>query len=219
MLTRRHLLIGLLGLIGFARVVRAADAPFEKEIKAFEEADKKLPPAQNAVLFIGSSTFQKWKTLPQDFPNETVINRGFGGSVMADSVRYAKRIATPYHPKKIVVYAGDNDIAKGATPEQVLADFKAFVEVVRPELPKTEILFLSIKPSIARWKLVDKMKAANALILDYTKTDKYLGYIDIFPVLLGADGKPVKDYFLADGLHMSEAGHRQCIPVIEPRIR
>ena len=222
MLTRRNVLIGLLGVLGATAVARAADAPFEKEIKAFEEADKKVPPAQNAVLFIGSSTFQKWKTLAEDFPNETVINRGFGGSTtMADSVRYAKRIVIPYHPRKIVLYAGDNDLAAGKTPEQVFADFKAFVDVVRPELPKTEILYLSIKPSIARWKLIEQIKTTDKLIFDYTKTDKMLGYIDIFPLLLGDDGKPPKELFQRfDGLHMSRAGYlKLCVPVIEPRIR
>jgi lysophospholipase L1-like esterase len=219
MLTRRNVLIGLLGVLGATAVARAADAPFEKEIKAFEEADKKVPPAQNAVLFVGSSTIQKWKTLAEDFPNETVINRGFGGSQMADSVRYAKRIIIPYYPRKIVIYAGDNDLAAGKSPEQILADFKALVDEVRPELPQTEILYLSIKPSIARWKLVDKIKQANALILDYTKTDKQLGFIDIFPVVLSEDGKPRKELFMPDGLHMSRAGQKLCVPVIEPRIR
>jgi len=219
MLTRRNVLIGLLGIFAVAAVVRAAEAPFEKEIKAFEDADKKVPPAQNAVLFVGSSTFQKWKTLAEDFPNETVINRGFGGSQMADSVRYAKRIIIPYHPRKIVIYAGDNDLAAGKSPEQILTDFKALVDEVRPELPQTEILYLSIKPSIARWKLVDKIKQANALILDYTKSDKQLGFIDIFPVVLGEDGKPRKELFMPDGLHMSREGQKLCVPVIEPRIR
>jgi lysophospholipase L1-like esterase len=218
-LTRRNLLIGLLGLFSAAAAVRAADAPFEKEIKAFEESDKKVPPPQNAVLFVGSSTFQKWKTLADDFPDETVINRGFGGSLMADVVRYTKRIVIPYHPRKIVVYAGDNDLNAGKTPEQVFSDFKAFVDEVRPELPNTEILYLSIKPSIARWRLIDQIKKTDSLILDYTKSEKSVGYIDIFPLLLGEDGKPRKELFMPDGLHMSRAGQKLCVPVIEPRIR
>ena len=219
MLTRRNLLIAFVGLVSAAGVSHAADAPFEKEIKAFEDVDKNLPPAQDAVLFVGSSTFQKWKTLQQDFPNETVINRGFGGSTMPDLVRYTKRIVIPYHPKKIVVYEGDNDLAKGAKPEEILAGFKAFVDIVRPELPKTEVLYLSIKPSIARWKLVEEIKKTNSLILDYTKTGKYLGFIDIYPLVLGEDGKPMKNLFLADGLHMNHDGYLRCVPVIEPRIR
>jgi len=219
MLNRRQFMIGVAGLIAAARLAKAADAPFEKEIQAFELADKKLAPAQNAVLFVGSSTIRFWTTLAEDFPNETVINRGFGGSQLADSVRYANRIIIPYHPRKIVLYAGDNDLAGGKTPRQVFDDFKAFVNEVRPELPNTEILYLSIKPSIARWKLVEQIKQANSLISDYTKTEKNLGYIDIYPLLLGSDGRPRKELFRPDGLHMSREGYKLCVPVIEPRIR
>ena len=220
MLTRRQFIIASASLLAASAVAGAAEPPFEKEINAFEEADRKMPPPQNAVLFVGSSTFRKWTQLQQDFPNETVINRGFGGSTMADSVRYARRIVIPYHPRKIVVYAGDNDLANKKTPEEVLGDFKAFVEIVRPELPKTQILYLSIKPSIARWKLIDEIRKTNALIFEYTRTDEHLGFIDIFPLLLGDDGKPRKELLdPVDGLHMSRAGYLKCVPIIEPRIR
>ena len=83
----------------------------------------------------------------QDYPDYKVINRGFGGSQIADSVYYADRIIIPYKPRLIVLQAGTNDINAGKSPEQVLADFKAFVEKVRAKLPDTRIAFLSINPA------------------------------------------------------------------------
>lgn len=199
-------------------MARAADGPFEKEIKAFEAADQKQPPPQNAVLFIGSSTIRIWKSLPKDFPELTVINRGFGGSQIADSTRYADRIAIPYHPSRIVIYAGDNDLAAGKSPEQVLEDFKGFVKKIRSALPDVPITFISIKPSIARWKLVDRIKKANSLIKQYAEGEKNIDFVDIFPAMLGPDGKPRPELFRADGLHMSAKGYAILIAALKPEL-
>src|SRR6266699_3181798 len=100
---------------------------WEKEISAYEQMARANPPPKGAVLFTGSSTIRLWKTLAQDFPKHRVINRGFGGSQIVDSVNYAERIVIPYQPRQIILYAGGNDINAGKTPEQVFADFKSFV--------------------------------------------------------------------------------------------
>src|SRR5687767_7656201 len=138
-------------------------------------------PPRDAVLFVGSSSIRMWKTLEKDFPDLTVINRGFGGSTIRDSIRYADRIIIPYHPKRIVLYAGDNDVAQGMTAQLVFCDYKEFVAVVRLKLPAVRIDYIAIKPSIKRWAMVDTMREANRLIREYAKSHKNLGYIDIFP--------------------------------------
>ena len=118
---------------------KSPSQPWEGDIRAFEAADKKSPPPQGGILFIGSSGIRMWKTLAQDFPEHQVLNRGFGGSQIADSVYYANRIVFPYKPRLIVLRAGGNDIAAGKTPEQCAADFRVFVEKVRAKLPETRI--------------------------------------------------------------------------------
>jgi len=100
---------------------------WEGEIKAFEASDRTNPPPKQAILFVGSSSIRKWQTLAKDFPGKVVINRGFGGSEIADSTALADRIIFPYQPKMIVFYAGDNDLANGKNVEQVVADFQTFV--------------------------------------------------------------------------------------------
>lgn len=212
-----HAIVVLMTLL-LVRSVRAADAPFEKEIAAFEAADQTQPPPKDAVLFIGSSTFRIWKSLPADFPGLAVINRGFGGSQIADSTRYADRIVVPYHPRRIVMYAGDNDLAAGKTAEQVLEEFKDFVTKVRASLPDVPISYISIKPSIARWKLIERIKQANSLIGQFATSEKNIDFIDIFPVMLGNDGKPRKELFRPDGLHMNADGYALWIPILRPRI-
>jgi lysophospholipase L1-like esterase len=193
--------------------------PFEVEIRAFEAMDKTLPPPHGAILFTGSSSIRKWTTLARDFPTHTVINRGFGGSQMSDSVYYADRIVIPYEPKTIVLFAGTNDLDAKKTPEQVFADFQAFVRKVRGALPKVEIDFLSITTSPLRWREVEEVKKANALISAWIKTQEHLTYIDVFPATLGEDGRPKPEFFLLDRLHMNERGYALWASIIEPYLK
>jgi lysophospholipase L1-like esterase len=181
---------------------------WEKAIEAFEAADQTAPPPRDAVLFIGSSTIVRWKTLAQDFPEHAVINRGFGGSQIADSTFYAERIVIPYRPRMIVLRAGGNDIHAGKTPEQVAADFEAFVEKVRARLPDVRIAYMTINASPARWANADREKKANELIREYIVKGSNLVYIDDWDAMLDADGKPREELFVQDRLHFNEAGYR-----------
>jgi lysophospholipase L1-like esterase len=194
--------------------------PFDAEIRAFEAADAKSPPAPGGVLFVGSSSIRLWKTLAEDFPGVPVINRGFGGSQIPHSTRYADRIVLPYKPKTIVFYAGDNDIAAGRKPEQVLADFKAFAAKVHDSLPDTPIYFISIKPSLKRWKLVDQIREANRLVKELADSSGgKIGYVDVFTPMLGSDGKPRPELLGPDGLHMTRQGYELWRDTISPLLR
>jgi lysophospholipase L1-like esterase len=192
--------------------------PFEKEILAFEASDRTNPPPRGAILFIGSSSIRLWKTLAQDFPGHRVVNRGFGGSQIIDSVGYADRIVFPYQPKQIVLYAGGNDINAKKTPEQVFADYRAFVKKVHAKLPRTRIAYISIAPNPARWAQVEQVREANRLIAEHTKTDRRLTFIDTFTHMLGADGQPLPDIYVADRLHMNAKGYELWKGIVGPAL-
>lgn len=218
-------LVAVLSLVLIQTLLRAAPAKvnqkeflsrYEEAISAFEASDKTNPPPTGAILFIGSSSIRFWKSLAQDFPEHQVINRGFGGSHIIDSVVYADRIVTPYRPSRIVFYAGGNDINAGKTPEQVLGDFCAFVAKVHATLPETSIAYISIAPNPARWAQVDRVKAANRLIEKFTETSPRLKFINVFPHMLGADGLPRPDIFLEDQLHMNAKGYELWKSIIQP---
>ena|SRR5436190_1689322 len=180
---------------------------FEKEILAFEASDKTNPPPKNAILFIGSSSIRMWKTLAQDFPDYRVINRGFGGSQISDSIYFADRIVIPYEPRVIVFYAGGNDINAKKSPETVFNDFKTFVGKVREKLPGTKLVYISIAPNPARWAQIEQVREANKMIRDYTMKEAGLSFVDVHPSMLGEDGQPQPDIYLADKLHMNEKGY------------
>ena len=221
-----QLLVLLLVVIGFglhpSAVVaqkKSSSIQWETEIAAFEAADKTNPPPKRAILFIGSSSIRLWKSLARDFPLHPVINRGFGGSQVIDSVNLADRIVFPYQPRQILFYAGGNDINAGKSPAEVFGDFKAFVEKVRSKLPETVIGYISIAPNPARWAQVERVRSANRMIEEYARTDPRLKFIDVFTHMLGDDGKPRPELFIEDRLHMNPKGYELWTLLILPHLR
>jgi lysophospholipase L1-like esterase len=177
--------------------------------------DRSTPPPKGGVLFIGSSTIRRWKTLQDDFPGRQVMNRGFGGSQIADSTHFAERIIFPYEPRMILLRAGGNDIHAGKSPEQVFADYRAFVHKVHARLPNTRIAYIATCPAPVRWEERDATKTLNALVEKYTRRHAYLKYIETYDMSVAPDGQPRRELFVADQLHFNAAGYK----ILADRVR
>jgi lysophospholipase L1-like esterase len=212
-------LLILLSSLARSQSTDTAANHWEADIRKFETADSLEPPPQGAILFVGSSSIRMWETLQQDFPGHQVINRGFGGSELSDAVHFANRIILPYKPREIIVYAGDNDLANGKKPEQILSDYKQLVQLIHQELPQTRIGYIAVKPSLARWNLIQKIRKTNDLIREYSSHDSLLTYIDVFTPMLGKDGKPRKELFAEDGLHLNRKGYELWRDIVKPVLK
>src|SRR5262245_2431381 len=138
----------------------------------------------------------------------TVINRGFGGSYIADVNYFFDRTVRKYAPRIIVFYAGDNDLGNGKNPDRVLADYQTFVDKVQAAKPDTEIFFIAVKPSPARWKLWPTMKVFNERVRALSSSRPRLHFVDVAPPMLGANGQPRPELYVEDGLHMTPRGMR-----------
>ena len=197
----------------------AAVTRWKSSLSAFADADKTLAPGTDGVLFVGSSTIRFWTHLAQDFRQlPVVINRGFGGSTMADCSLFTGELVVRYKPRHVLVYAGDNDLAEGRTPLQVMESFAHFASTVRAALPDTRISYISVKPSPSREALLPKIRETNNIIAAYIRTLGNSEYIDIYTPMLGADGRPRPELFLADKLHMNETGYRLWQTVISSHV-
>lgn len=212
-------LVAVFTMMSFAEDAKVPESivRWKKDMDKFAAADKKNPVKPGGVVFVGSSSIRMWD-LKKSFPELDAVNRGFGGSRLEDSVYYADQIILPYKPKTVVVYAGDNDIAAKYTPEQILEDFQEFEAKVHKELPETEILYIAVKPSLSRWKMIEEVRATNKLIAaECAKTD-HCEFIDIDAPMLGEDGKPRKELFKNDGLHMTDEGYVIWAKELEPHL-
>ena len=200
---------------------RTANADlWQDALAAFDAADMKQAPPSGGVLFVGSSSIRLWDHLEDDFDDaRVVIKRGFGGSRLSDCVRHLDRLVINYQPRLVMLYAGDNDLAEGGTPDDILDRFKAFAQGVHQRLPQTRVAFISIKPSPARRALIARARAANRLVQEYADAHPRVDYIDVFTPMLTADGSPRRDLFRKDALHLNQAGYALWRSLIRPFVR
>jgi lysophospholipase L1-like esterase len=224
-MSRRIVLFFLIGFIfaALAPAVRAAEpghdfAKWEKDVATMEAQDKINPPPKGEILFIGSSTVKRWTTLAQDFPHHKVINRGFGGTQIVDATYYADRLIFPHEPKLIFLRAGGNDLNAGKSAEQVFADYQEFVTRIQAKQPKTEIAFISLSPSIARWKQHEQEKELNNKVKEFIAGKPHLKYIETYDMVLGTDGQPRAELFVEDKLHFNAEGNRLLAERVRPHL-
>ncbi len=194
---------------GMIKTMLGLPEPWKHSIRKFERLDALNHPEPGCVVFTGSSSFTLWSSLERDMAPLRVVNRGFGGALIDDVVRYADRIVLPYFPSAVVVFAGTNDIAgkQPASPGYIEERFAALVNTIHLKLPNTRIFYVAITPSRARWNLWPVASEANHRIMKKVEADERLGFIDLGPQLLGDDGLPNSLFYRLDRLHPSKQGY------------
>lgn len=195
---------------------------FVDDIQKFVDADKKAPPAKGQTLFIGSSSFTNWKDAQAYFPKHKILNRAFGGSTLLDVLGYQHQVIFPYDPSQVVIYCGENDLAAGdqTLPAYAVLDrFTKLFGVIRAKYPSVPIAYVAMKPSPSRWHLRAKYMAGNKWIAEFLAGQRNTDFIDVWPVMLGPDGRPKPGIFVADQLHMNAEGYKLWAPLIERVLR
>lgn len=223
-MNRRGCLAALAALI-WTRSQAQSDSPAEQrwkaELDAFAAADGQRPPVPGGVLFVGSSSIRMWTGLETTaFPEQpVVIRRGFGGSRLSDCADLVHRLVLPYRPRLVVLYAGENDLTEGASPQDLLTHFVRFVQQVQTALPNTRIAYLSIKPSPSRLAHMMAMREANLLIQTHVLAHDDLDYIDVHTSMLDNDGQPRPELYQRDRLHLSAEGYGLWRQVVSAHLR
>lgn len=180
---------------------------YEHEVQRLEQEKARLG-YDPGTVFYGSSSIRLWDTLYEDFADYQPVNLGFGGSTLAACVWFFERLMAPYHPRSIVLYAGDNDLGDGRHPEEVFIFFQQMVARTRRHFGDIPLFFISIKPSITRWNIVDSIRYTNDLIeKEIQKNGNNLYYIDVYHKMTDNAGYPKREFLDPDGLHISEKGY------------
>jgi len=206
---KAKLFLLLLSLTFASQVFAQQGFPFADEIRVFKHQDSLHFPPKNGILFIGSSSIRKWTDLEQRFAGKPIIRRGVGGCELGQVLDYyTPYILFPYHPRKIFIYAGENDIASGKTPEYVAQEFSKLWILIRQKLPSADIYFMSIKQGIARAKYNNGVNKANALIEAYLKHKPHSLFIDMNAgIYKPGTNLPDSSLFQPDYIHLNSIGY------------
>lgn len=189
---------------------------WEESVQQFEESDKANPPEEAPILFVGSSSIVMYKDLADHFPEHKVLNRGFGGSQFSDLLRYDDRVIYPYKPSKIFIYEGDNDLAAGEKPKNIIKEAKELRERIARELPDVPVVFISPKPSVARWEMKKQYEELNRRLKKYAEEEPLTMFADVWAAMLDENGKVYDHVFIEDNLHMNEEGYKIWQSVLAP---
>ena len=213
----------LIFLLAFSAqlIAQESNPAYWKEIQVFKKQDSITFPGTGRILFVGSSSLTLWKDVQDYFPQYPLINRGFGGSTLLDVTRYEADIIFPYKPKQIVIYCGENDIANDSmvTGQVVFERFRKLYGDIRANLGNIPLIYVSMKPSPSRWHMREKQQEGNRLIQKFLQRKKRNAvFIDVWPGMLGADGKPREELYIADRLHMNAKGYVIWQKLIEPHL-
>ncbi|GAB2538273.1 GDSL-type esterase/lipase family protein [Rufibacter soli] len=206
---KKSLFLLLFLMMGLRGAYAQTAPPFWADIIGFKKQDAIQTPPSNPILFVGSSSFTRWKNLQESFPGYPVVNRGFGGSTLVDVIKYTYDIILPYQPKQVVIYCGENDLASAdsITAEEAVQRFKTLFGMIRTNLPATRISFVSIKPSPSRASIQEKVKAANKDIKRFLKKQKNTDFIDVYKPMLDPNGNMREELYVKDRLHMQPEGY------------
>lgn len=194
----------------------AARPWYASEIDAFLALDRANPQPPCSILFTGSSSVRLWDSLADDMAPAKVINRGFGGSTIADVDDNFDRIVAPYRPKAIFFYAGENDLSAGKPTAQVFRDFKRFMALKSQALGETPVYFISLKPSKLRLDQMGRQSEVNALVKQLARQRRDLHFINV--VLAMLDNGKVRNIYREDGLHMTQEGYRIWTRLVRPAV-
>lgn len=209
---KRSKLFGLLAIclisLGLQRQAQAQESrPFWNEIKAFHKQDSITAPAKNGIVFVGSSSFRMWSDAETIFKDYQVINRGFGGSTLADAITYVDELVLQYEPRQVVIYSGENDVASGVSATETFDRLKTLVTKIREKQPAVPLVYISMKESPSRQQYRDTLLKANSMIKAYISKLPKAKYVDVNRKMLDKKGNTRPELFREDMLHMKQEGY------------
>ena len=192
-------------------------------MEKFRAQDAKLDDSTGVIVFTGSSSIRMWKTMVEDLDTlpYQILNHGFGGSTLPQVNYFFDDLITPYQPEIVVLYCGENDITDGFKGKDVLSSFRTFLRLLLIKSPSSKVLYVSMKPSPARWALWPEFEKGNRMIERFIRklNNPDIQYLDIGLSMLDPATKyPIGNIFTQDSLHMNAEGYAIWQKEIIPKI-
>ena len=206
----------LLIILVFGFFVTKAQDPtrFKEQVEKLKNIEYSFNADKKLVVFTGSSSIVRWKTVQKDFPHYNVVNNGFGGSVFSDLIYYYDELILNFKPDILFIYEGDNDVARDKDINSVFKEAKDLRRRIKKDLPQTKVIFIAPKPCIANWSKKDNYIKLNKKIAKFCTKTNNTEFADVWSAMVDENGVVFQDIFVEDGDHMNAKGYAIWIDVI-----
>ena len=172
--------------------------------------------AAGPIVFVGSSIFHRWTALSTQMAPLPIVNLAFDGAETADMLRLVDDRVVPHKPRVIAYYCGSNDVDAGEDADAIVDRIRQFVVRARTALPDVRIVFMSViraPEKQQRWDVVDDV---NRRVRAYAAGTGGMEYVDVNPLVFGADGMPRFDLYLSDQLHFRPKAYEAFAAALKP---
>ncbi len=180
--------------------------------------DLKAKPPEGGIHFVGSSSFELWYSMEEDFSEFPVVNRGIRGAEIPLIQEHLAEFVFPYKPGLIVTYIGENDIAAKQTPEQAAGRVSDFIKTIRKNLEDVPIVIMGIKPSPHRAELTGAFIEFDKRVQEIAKADKHVTFFEAGKPLLTPEGK-IDPGMYKDTIHLNKKGYAIWTAALKPVLK
>src|SRR5205085_8290508 len=143
------------------------------------------------------------------FPGAKAANRGISGDTTRGMLHRLKEDVIDLDPTGVVMLMGTNDLADGATTDQIVGNIKLILLQLKAKNPALPVILCTVFPSHpTKERPPEKVKQLNEALLAAVKGDSVVTVVDTWSMFADADGNSPKDLF-PDLLHLNDAGYEK----------
>lgn len=176
------------------------------QVAAIHRKAGQLSGGQPRLLMVGSSTIRFWPNTEESFPDYGVVNAGFGGSCYSDLWLLRDTLIFAFQPDALIIYEGDNDLNDRVSISDILASAELLFNEIGAQLPNTKVVVIAPKPSLARQRLSENYQMLNDSLGKLTAQQGF-SFLNLWDAMHRQNGVVNEGLFIADGLHMNQAGY------------
>lgn len=196
-----------------------ADSYYDRKVSLFEL----LPVYSDDIIFLGNSITDGGE-FAELFGMPNIKNRGISSDVMSGVTKRIDQVMRG-KPAKLFLLIGINDVAHKLTVSQLSSRYSALVKRIRVLSPDTKVYLQSIMPVNNDFKRYKTLYGKEQIIRDFNREISHIAseegctYIDLTEELADPDTGKLRKEFTNDGLHLTGAGYKAWIKVLNPYVR
>lgn len=216
---RKYICTMALCLMLSGAVTASADSYYDRKVSLYEL----LPINEDDIVFVGNS-ITDGAELHELLGMSNIKNRGITSDVINGVSKRIEQVMKG-HPQKVFLLIGGNDLSHKMSADEFAKRYEALVQKMRKLSPNTHIYLQSVMPINNDFGRYKTMIGAEKVIPEVNKRIKRIAdsngctYIELTEALQDPKTGKLKKEYTNDGLHLTGAGYKAWMSVVEPYVK